>query len=59
MEKKEITSAARMLCGLVSAVVPDSHKLDVLLQLAELTPDDQKFIWPYVKYVQLFAAYIW
>lgn len=49
MEKKEITSAARMLCGLVSAVVPDSHKLDVLLQLAELTPDDQKFIWPYVK----------
>lgn len=49
MEKKEISSAARMLCGLVSAVVPDSHKLDVLLQLAELTPDDQKFIWPYVK----------
>ncbi|XP_034337495.2 protein starmaker [Magallana gigas] len=49
MEKKEITSAARMLCGLVSAVVPDSHKLDVVLQLAELTPDDQKFIWPYVK----------
>lgn len=49
MERKEITSAARMLCGLVSAVVPDSHKLDVLLQLAELTPDDQKFIWPYVK----------
>lgn len=49
MEKKEITSAARMLCGFVSAVVPDSHKLDVLLQLAELTPDDQKFIWPYVK----------
>eukprot|EP00105_Crassostrea_gigas_P017627 XP_011435477.1 PREDICTED: FK506-binding protein 5-like [Crassostrea gigas] len=49
MEKKKITSAARMLCGFVSAVVPDSHKLDVLLQLAELTPDDQKFIWPYVK----------
>lgn len=58
MEKKKITSAARMLCGFVSAVVPDSHKLDVLLQLAELTPDDQNFIWPYVKYVQLFTAYI-
>lgn len=56
MEKKEITSAARMLCGFVSSVVPDSHKLDVLIQLAELTPDDQKVIWPYVKYVQLFAA---
>ena len=49
MEKKERKKSARRLCGFVSSLIPRGYEFDVLIQLSELTPEDEKFLRPLVQ----------